>query len=78
MTLDYIGFKPHKAGRIHLFCPNCRRKMSNVIRTEYDPKRAVLAHLPCERCSIGCKVDGPSLYLDAAGRAINRWEEEGE
>ena len=74
MSLEYIGFHKHKPGRIHLFCPTCKRKMSNVEKTEYDPERAVLAHLPCEKCSSGGKVDGVSFYLDSRGKEVD-WDE---
>ena len=68
--MNFVGFKPLKAGRIHLYCPSCKRKLSNTRRTDYDPPTAVLAHLACERCSEGCKVDGESKYMDARGRSI--------
>jgi len=73
--MDYIGFRPHKPGRIHLFCPDCGRKLSNMRRFQHDPERAVLAHIPCERCSQGCKIEGATLYLDSDGRAVD-WEED--
>jgi hypothetical protein len=72
--MEYVGFKPHKPGRIHLYCPGCGRKLSNMRRFEGDPERAVLAHIPCERCSVGCKIEGPSAYLDANGKTIY-WDE---
>jgi hypothetical protein len=73
--LEYVGFRPHRPGRIHLFCPSCGRKVSNMPRFEHDPPTAMLAHIPCERCSVGCKIDGPSLYLDAEGRRVEwDWE----
>jgi hypothetical protein len=73
LTLEYAGFHRHRPGRIHLYCTGCGLKRSNVQRAEYDPPQAVLAHLPCERCSDGCKVDGPSLYLDANGKRVE-WD----
>jgi hypothetical protein len=73
VTLEYVGYRKHIPGRIHLYCPGCGYKVSNVPRAEYDPPTAVLAHLPCERCSAGCKVDGPSLYLDARGKRVE-WD----
>ena len=71
MSLDYAGFKAHRAGRIHILCTGCGRKVSNMARTKDDPPGAVLMHLPCENCSEGCKVDGPSRYLDARGRQLD-------
>lgn len=76
MTLiGYIGFKPHRSDRIHLFCPKCKRKLSNGVRTEHDPPQAVLAHIWCEKCSQGCKIEGASAYLDANGRFLE-WNDE--
>jgi hypothetical protein len=65
------GFKPLKLGRIHLECPHCGRKMSNMERAEYDPPHAVLMVMPCDkyRCSGGCKIDGGDYY-DAGGEQI--------
>lgn len=71
-ALDYVGFAKLRPGRIHLFCPGCKRKMSNIPRLDHDPKRAVLAHVYCERCSQGCKDDFGG-YFDALGREVN-WE----
>ena len=73
--VGYVGFKKHRLGYIHLFCPQCGRKMSNVPRWEHDPPQAVLAHIPCEECSQGCKVEGASAYLDANGRFLE-WDDE--
>ena len=73
--LEYAGFHHHREGRIHVYCPHCRRKLSNAPRTEGDPSTAVLVAVWCERCSEGCKIEGPAYYLDAEGRAIR--EEQG-
>ena len=73
--LEYAGYHPHRKGMMHLYCPSCGLKRSNLPRAEYDPPTAVLAHVPCERCSEGCKVDGPSLYLDANGLSVD-WDVE--
>lgn len=70
-TIPYIGFRPLRPGRIHIYCPGCGRKMSNIERTPYDPPTAVLAHVPCERCSAGCKVEGATDYLDANGESVS-------
>jgi len=69
-VLPYVGFRPLRPGRIHVFCPDCGCKLSNLRRVDYDPPTAVLVHIPCERCSQGCKVDGPDKYLDAYGEEV--------
>jgi len=66
---DYVGFHALKPGRIHVLCPRCGRKFSNVPRAEYDPPTAVLAHIWCERCSAGCKEDLAG-YLDKNGKRV--------
>jgi hypothetical protein len=68
--VEFAGFHRLRHGRIHLYCPSCGLKRSNVERDPYDPPNAALAHLPCERCSEGCKVDGPSAYLTKHGRFL--------
>jgi hypothetical protein len=75
VSLEYVGFNKHRPGKIHLYCVHCGQKMSNCPRTQYDPKRAVLAHIPCEECSNGCKVEGASLYLDANGKPVDPFED---
>ena len=67
--LEYVGFKPHRPGRIHLYCPGCGRKMSNVERGDLDPPTATLFSVPCEECSEGCKVEGGE-YRDTLGRYL--------
>jgi hypothetical protein len=37
MKLDYVGFSRLRPGRIHLLCPSCGRKQSNVPRS-VDPE----------------------------------------
>ena len=69
MTLDYIGYAKHRSGRIHLFCPRCKRKMSNVQRDRLDPPKAVLAQVFCENCSAGGKDSGQT-FLDANGKNL--------
>ena len=64
----YIGFKPLRSGCIHMWCPVCKRRFSNMPRTEHDPRRAVLLQLTCPRCpDMGAK-DDYGVYLDARGR----------
>lgn len=73
----YLGFNRLRPGRIHVYCPTCGMKRSNAPRQDYDPPEAVLMHLACEKCSEGCKIDGPDAYLDAQGRRIDwfEWDE---
>jgi hypothetical protein len=54
-----------------MFCPRCKRKLSNVVRWEHDPPRAVLAQALCPRCSdeVGEK-DATASYLDANGKVV--------
>lgn len=70
----YIGYAKLRPGRIHLFCPKCKRKLSNIPRNEGghypdDPAGAVLAHVWCERCSHGCK-ESEQIFFDARGREL--------
>jgi len=70
------GFAPLRTGRIHLLCPQCGRKMSNVLRSDFDPPNAALYVIPCDksRCSGGCKIEGGD-YFSADGHPINLFEE---
>lgn len=73
MSLEYAGFRKHRAGRIHVICPACGRKQSNMPRCETvprDPPTATLVGVYCERCSEGCKIEGPAFYRDAEGRLL--------
>ena len=73
--MDYAGFAPHRPGRIHLWCPECHRKLSNTPRSEMDPARAILAHVLCPRCADRLAVkDSSADYLDARGRRVP-WDE---
>lgn len=67
--IGYAGYAPHRPGRIHLFCPACRRKQSNTPRTRLDPPKAVLARVLCGRCDVGTK-DGGQSFLNAYGRPL--------
>jgi hypothetical protein len=64
------GFHRLRAGKIHLQCPKCRRKMSNIDRCDHDPDTAVLVQIFCERCGAGGK-DAESYYFDAQGRELD-------
>lgn len=68
--MEWVGFHKYRVGRIHLFCPRCKRKFSNMTRYVHDPKRAVLMHLVC--CGEGDKDEGIA-YFDARGRELD-WE----
>lgn len=70
-ALDYAGYAKLRLGRIHLYCPCCKRKHSNMPRSAdpEDPKRAVLAHIVCNKCGIGSK-DSDISYLDRYGQPI--------
>ena len=72
--LPYAGFAPLRPGRIHLYCGSCGRKQSNMRRTKYDPKRAVLMNVACDRCDAGCK-DPLVQYLAADGSRVP-WDED--
>ena len=65
--MSYVGYAKLRPGRIHLFCPKCERKMSNMPREPHDPKSAVLVHAVC--CASGSK-DGPAVYLNARGQQV--------
>jgi hypothetical protein len=74
--MEWLGYKPLRPGRIHLWCPECKRKMSNVERSEYDPPRAVMCHVLCDRCAdrLGAK-DASMDYLDAGGKRVEWWND---
>lgn len=67
--LDYVGYAKLRPGRIHLYCDKCGRKQSNMPRTEFDPRRAVLVRIWCDKCDAGCKDSG-AVYMDARGKEI--------
>ncbi len=58
------GFHPLRPGRIHLWCPKCHRKLSNVKRAEYDPEAAVVAAIWCPNCVDGGFSEGALGYYD--------------
>jgi hypothetical protein len=70
--LDWIGYQRLRAGRIHMFCLGCKRKMSNMVRQEYDPPRAELVQSMCPKCGQGGK-DAPEYFLDGNGKEIG-WD----
>lgn len=73
MALPWAGFSPLRNGCVHVWCPKCHRKLSNMPRQQFDPERATLVHSFCERCSQGCK-DSPEWYFDDEGKQIG-WDE---
>jgi hypothetical protein len=69
--LRTTGFRKLRAGRIHVRCYVCGRKMSNMAREEHDPATAVLIETPCERCPVGKEPE--TFYYDAAGVEVEEW-----
>ena len=71
--VDYIGFRRLRAGRIHLYCPQCGRKQSNARRSEEDPVTATLMEVLCERCDAGNKDSGVT-YRNRLGKVVEWWQ----
>ena len=69
LELRTQGFHKTKKGKIHLRCPYCGRKTSNVDRQDYDPEKAFLVEIACDNCCQGCK-DNPQYYYDKKGKEI--------
>jgi hypothetical protein len=69
MSLPWAGYKPLRHGRIHVWCPKCHRRLSNMPRQEHDPPSAELVQTWCDGCSSGCK-DTPEYYFDGEGRTV--------
>jgi hypothetical protein len=69
LDLRTSGFKPLKPGRIHVRCPVCGRKLSNMARGEDDPSSAVLAETWCPRC-VGSDYDSGTDFFDADGGRV--------
>jgi len=67
--LRTIGFNKLRPGRIHLRCPCCGHKMSNVKRGKHDPTSAFLVEVPCDKCGAGDK-DCSADYFDADGKPV--------
>lgn len=68
----WAGFSRLRTGKIHVFCPRCKRKLSNMPRQDDDPKSAELVHCCCERCSSGCK-DVPQFFFNGRGKRVVMW-----
>lgn len=67
----WAGFHTIRPGRIHLYCPNCKRKMSNMRRAEWDPPKAEVVKTLCPKCcDLLAAKDPPCNYLDARGRYV--------
>ena len=63
------GFNLLREDKIHLRCPGCGRKQSNMPRDANDPPMAVVAEIFCERCGVGGK-DMPTTFLDSNGDEV--------
>jgi hypothetical protein len=71
--IRHSGFKPLRPGRIHLRCPGCGRKQSNMPRhPEHDHPTAFMVEILCDNCGAGCK-EGSLDYYDKRGRALAAW-----
>lgn len=70
------GFRPLRPGRIHMRCPRCGRKQSNVVRQKFDHPTAFMFEELCDKCDHGCKDIVPD-YFDKRGRRLrvpyDRW-----
>ncbi len=66
---NWAGFKTLRRGRIHVFCPKCKRRLSNMPRQDHDPKSSELVHCWCDRCSSGCK-ETPEYHFNNRGRRV--------
>ena len=63
------GFRKLKPGCIHMRCPSCGRKQSNMKRSEHDHPTAFLVEMECDNCGAG---NFESLdYFDKRGRALS-------
>lgn len=63
------GFHPLRPGRIHMRCPTCGRKQSNMDRAPLDPPKAALLEVLCDKCGDGAKDDFGGYY-SVTGRTI--------
>lgn len=61
--------RPLKEGRIHLLCPHCGRKQSNIRREEADPDDAILVVVDCPKC---CDMGSETNYYDVNGKEISQ------
>lgn len=68
--LRTTGFNKLRPGRIHLRCPRCGRKQSNVERGEHDPESTFLIEVLCDKCGVGYK-DECAYHFDAAGNQVH-------
>jgi hypothetical protein len=67
------GFHKARPGKIHMRCPKCGRKQSNMDRSaEHDHPTAYLMELLCDACGMGCKDDAPTYYT-RQNRVIDYW-----
>lgn len=73
MNTVLAGFKPHRVGRVHLLCPGCGRKQSNMPSHESDPPGTVLVRVFCPRCSEGGKCSDQD-YVNIKGETLDGYE----
>ena len=75
-ALPYVGFRPHRPCRIHVYCSRCHRKTSNAERGKFDPPTSVIVSTMCDRCGHGGK-EADETHGDAKGRRLcnlcGRW-----
>ena len=69
LELRTTGFKSPRAEKIHLRCPGCGRKQSNIPRGVHDPAEARLVEINCAECASGDKGQAPAFF-DAAGDEV--------
>lgn len=60
----FNGYHRLRRGKIHLYCPGCKRKMSNARRDIRDPPLAVLVHVLCTECAEGTLDSGQKFFGD--------------
>jgi hypothetical protein len=68
LAIRQYGFREQQTGKIHIRCPECGRKRSNVPRAFYDPEEAWLLETLCERCCNKlASLDPPTDYYNYCG-----------
>lgn len=67
-------YRKLKPGKIHLRCPYCGRKMSNMERAEWDVPEAFLCEIGCDRCSMGCKEPTPYYFTEDGKEILYDWD----
>ena len=65
---NWAGFHPLRPGKIHVYCPFCHLKRSNMNRADYDPPSAEILQTPCEECCVRLGAKDPGVeYLNGRG-----------